>query len=88
MERVMNSNPLRASSGRTATLVKGTYVAGVAAIIAAIWASPSYAQASPGSDMMGQMQTAVLALLATGAGIVIAVAIFFAAKALLSRVRS
>lgn len=88
MERVVNSNPLRANSGRAATAVKAAYATGVAAVIAAIWASPSFAQASPGEAMMGQMQTAVIALLATGAAVVIAVAIFFAAKALINRVRS
>lgn len=52
-------------------------------------AGPAHAQTSnPGLDMINQLQTGILALLAAGAAIVIAVALFFAAKAFVNKVKS
>jgi len=60
-----------------------------AAVFGLVLAAPAYAQTTnPGLDMITELTTGVLALLAAGAAIVIAVALFFAAKAFVNRVRS
>lgn len=80
----VKSIPARASKG-----VKYLYALVVALIVSAIVASAAFAQAgNPGLEMITELRTGVLALLATGAAIVIAVALFFAAKAFVNRVRS
>ncbi len=78
---MIKSIPARASKG-----VKYLY----ALVVAGIVAPAAFAQSAgnPGLAMINQLSTGVLALLAAGAAIVIAVALFFAAKAFVNRVRS
>lgn len=82
---LIKSVPDRASKG-----VKYLYALVVALVVAAIVAPAAFVQTAgnPGLDMINQLSIGVLALLAAGATIVIAVALFFAAKAFVNRVRS
>lgn len=86
MQRVIDSNPLRAGN-RASFAVKAAYASGVAAIVGAILAAPSYAQ-DPAGQMIDTLTTGVLGLLGAGVAVVVAVALFYAGKAFVSRIRS
>lgn len=64
--------------------------AAVAAVLVALYApSNAFAQTgSPADQMISSLQTGVIALLGAGVAIVVAVALFYAGKAFVSRIRS
>lgn len=79
---------IKSIPGRAMKGARYLYAVVVALVVAAIVAPAAFAQSNPGQQMIGELQTGVLALLGAGAAIVIAVALFFAAKAFVQRIRS
>lgn len=92
MERVQNSNPLRASSGnRNERLTKLAYSIGVAGIVSGLLAAPSFAQdagTNAAAQMISTLTSGVTGLLIAGVAVVVAIALFYWGKSFIGRLRS